>query len=1196
MQNVKAVVVGDGAVGKSCLLISYTTNAFPGEYIPTVFDNYSANVMVDAKPINLGLFDTAGQEDYDRLRPLSYPQTDVFLICFSVASPNSFHNVSSKWLPEIQHHAPGVPVILCGTKSDLREDRTMERGLQSKGLTFVTHSEAVAMAKRIGAVGYFETSALTQIGLKEAFDAAIRSSLSKPAKKKGGKFRRFGTDKSLPALVAPVMPPAGKAPWLYPLTSSFASDWESLLQDSSAEADVELICSDDTRFAAHRTVLWSASQLFRKIFEEEQSPNFKPEPPKPIAESPLTDLLQKLNIDISIARNFQREDVKLEDLAALTDEELKSLVPRLGPRKRLIAHLTAERQSAESELQATPLPPGGAPVPSQKENDDAPPPYDPNDNELQKVAANKIEEKKDNVSNQLDVSKPETADPGVTIEQVLDKPDVMEVTIVCVDVSGSMQAPFENGRNRLDAVKQMFYGFRDQTSAYENGSRHRLGLLSYDNNVIVHTEPTENFQVFEDVIDTMKCRGATSMYSAIAQACDLLVPWFHSHPEADLRVVCLSDGQNNGGMSAEEALQRCYNIGATCDAIIVGTTPDENLLRVVSATQGKCFQITGLAEGFETLESLSVVSMYERRECEPKPAFQLRQVKDFFRISQAHFMRGAVRADNRVAEHLKVFPVSYFQNLPTKNLSGNTKRIVKELSSFAEEKSNFLVFPGNRHTGVSPINIDFLKLVLVGQTQTLYEGGVFELLLEFPSNYPYKPPSIRFLTPIYHYAVSTDGKICLPLLADRWSPATTLSTLLDEVSMLIMESGIFDPHGELSSRSWLSELMRVNPAEYAQNARNQVGSSASKTIDVVVEELTKGNKAAFGDSSAATSVVNQFKVHHDQSNGEDDEEIEDVSLSLLGSSMYAAINSGKIGVFDSIFIEREKTVIKVSHHVPSLLMGRILQFLYSGQVAVANRKDSVKEMIKVARKFQCTQLATIGENILSNQSDLNPSIGTFLNDQSGQVAKQAFFSKAALSDATLALSENGGEIPIHRSLVKSRSSIMKTLLDSSSGNEPISLGLLLKDCKKDDPFKVQQAVRAVIEFFYTDHAPIADCDAVILLKVADKMGAPRLVSLCELYITKLIDRAVTDQIEKSTVDVVGILNTARSHNAHQLVGFCRHFIASVFHPMSKRAEFKNLCKEDLDHVTANQWPPISYLKEVEKYERAVAAQKNCSIM
>lgn len=82
----KITTVGDGMVGKTCLLITYATNEFPDEYVPTVFDNHTCQITdEDDETYTVTLWDTAGQEDYDRLRPLSYPQTDVFLICFSVA-------------------------------------------------------------------------------------------------------------------------------------------------------------------------------------------------------------------------------------------------------------------------------------------------------------------------------------------------------------------------------------------------------------------------------------------------------------------------------------------------------------------------------------------------------------------------------------------------------------------------------------------------------------------------------------------------------------------------------------------------------------------------------------------------------------------------------------------------------------------------------------------------------------------------------------------------------------------------------------------------------------------------------------------------------------------------------------------------------------------------------------------------------
>jgi len=182
-QDVKVMVVGDGAVGKTCMLISYTTNSFPGEYVPTVFDNYTANTVVDSNPVNLGLWDTAGSGEYDQLRPLSYPGTDVFIVCFSLTGPETFDNVKKKWVPEVTHFNPKTPIVLVGTKLDLRDNEDTIMALQEQNLVPITTTKGEKLAKDISAYKYVECSALTQKNLSLVFEEACKAVFADHAQK-----------------------------------------------------------------------------------------------------------------------------------------------------------------------------------------------------------------------------------------------------------------------------------------------------------------------------------------------------------------------------------------------------------------------------------------------------------------------------------------------------------------------------------------------------------------------------------------------------------------------------------------------------------------------------------------------------------------------------------------------------------------------------------------------------------------------------------------------------------------------------------------------------------------------------------------------------------------------------------------------------------------------------------------------------
>ncbi|CAO3662029.1 unnamed protein product [Rhizopus stolonifer] len=174
----KLVVVGDGYCGKTCLLHVFQHNEFPEDYVPTVFENYVAIVTLSSgRSIELALWDTAGQEEYDRLRPLCYPETDVVLACFAIDQIQSFENVQDRWIPEMDHFLYNVPRLLVGTKSDLRNNTERINELRTDGRQLITVEQAEHLATRLN-TQYIECSARLNQNIAKVIQTAANLTIT----------------------------------------------------------------------------------------------------------------------------------------------------------------------------------------------------------------------------------------------------------------------------------------------------------------------------------------------------------------------------------------------------------------------------------------------------------------------------------------------------------------------------------------------------------------------------------------------------------------------------------------------------------------------------------------------------------------------------------------------------------------------------------------------------------------------------------------------------------------------------------------------------------------------------------------------------------------------------------------------------------------------------------------------------------
>ncbi|UJR08472.1 hypothetical protein I4U23_012741 [Adineta vaga] len=175
--HITSVIIGDSGVGKSALVVSYTTNGFPKQYVPTAFDNYSVDVSVGTQPVHFDICDTGGKEQFSPLHGLCIPYSDVILLCFSVVNPQSFQNAITYWLSRARRSNSTIPIILVGTQMDLRSDLKTLLSLDQQKLKPVTEKEARICAQQIHACTYIECSALTEKNLKNVFDTALLTAL-----------------------------------------------------------------------------------------------------------------------------------------------------------------------------------------------------------------------------------------------------------------------------------------------------------------------------------------------------------------------------------------------------------------------------------------------------------------------------------------------------------------------------------------------------------------------------------------------------------------------------------------------------------------------------------------------------------------------------------------------------------------------------------------------------------------------------------------------------------------------------------------------------------------------------------------------------------------------------------------------------------------------------------------------------------
>ncbi|KAJ5071373.1 rho-related protein racd-related [Anaeramoeba ignava] len=173
--KINCVIIGDKSVGKTTALMVYSQKEFPKNDIPMTCEKIDVDVSNDKTEAILSLFDYSGKEHLNELDSNDL-NVDVFLIMFSTVDRDSFENIKTKWFQEIRKKDLQTPIVLIGTKIDLRNDPNY---LQDHEIEPITKEEGTKLAKELGAIDYQEISSLSLENIDNLFRSSISSGLKR---------------------------------------------------------------------------------------------------------------------------------------------------------------------------------------------------------------------------------------------------------------------------------------------------------------------------------------------------------------------------------------------------------------------------------------------------------------------------------------------------------------------------------------------------------------------------------------------------------------------------------------------------------------------------------------------------------------------------------------------------------------------------------------------------------------------------------------------------------------------------------------------------------------------------------------------------------------------------------------------------------------------------------------------------------